>query len=388
MTGPADVLFYVQHLLGIGHLRRGALIAKALDQAGLRVAFVSGGMPVADLDIGGAELIQLPPLRTVDTDFSALVDQHGQAIDETWQARRRERLLTVLEATRPRALLTEMFPFGRRQLRFELLPLLDAAVARKPRPLVLCSLRDVLNPPDRPEKTAWILRTVERYYDRVLVHGDRAFLPLDHSFPEAERIAGRLAYTGYVVSTPPTAAGGSGEGTDEVLVSTGGGAVAEPLIEAALAARPLTSLRDRDWRILVGPNLPEARFQDYRARAEDGVRVERARHDFLALLARCKLSISQAGYNTVIEVLAAGPPAVVVPFAAGAEREQSLRAGLLAERGLLTVAEESGLDGAALAQAVETALEMRAARGASAPAMDGAARTAETVSQLLAVAPS
>ena len=41
----ADVLFYVQHLLGVGHLRRAAVIAEALERAGLAVVFVTGGPP-------------------------------------------------------------------------------------------------------------------------------------------------------------------------------------------------------------------------------------------------------------------------------------------------------------------------------------------------------
>jgi predicted glycosyltransferase len=84
-------------------------------------------------------------------------------------------------------------------------------------------------------------------------------------------------------------------------------------------------------------------------------------------LARGRLSISQAGYNTVLEVLAAGIPAVVVPFAAGAETEQSLRAGLLAERGALTLVEEATLTPASLAAAIATAL----ARGRTSDAITG-----------------
>lgn len=383
MTKRADILLYVQHLLGIGHLRRAALIAKALDRVGLEVVFVTGGMPVPGLDIGGAELAQLPPLRTADTEFSALVDGAGQPVDEAWRDARRDRLLALFDAARPRAVVTEMFPFGRRQLRFELMPLLEAAHAREPRVRVFCSLRDVLNPQEKPEKTAWILDMVARYVDRVLVHGDPSFVTLDESFPEAAQIADKLVYTGYVVDPPPAGLATRGAGTDEVLVSTGGGAVAEPLIEAALAARPLTTLKELGWRILVGHNLPEAKFHAYREAAPAGVLVERARPDFLALLARCRLSISQAGYNTVMEVLAAGPPAVVVPFAAGAEREQSLRAELLARRGLLSVAEEAGLDGPGLARAIEAALGLGSSASAR-PAMNGAAKTASHLAEQLA----
>jgi predicted glycosyltransferase len=341
MTASADILFYVQHLLGVGHLRRAALIAKALDRAGLSVTFVSGGMPVPGLDIGGAAFAQLPPLRTADQHFSALVDEVGRPVDDAWRGARRDRMLALFRRVRPRLLLTEMFPFGRRQLRFELIPLLEAARASQPRPLVVSSVRDVINRPGKPEKSAWIVETLRRYFDRVLVHGDPSFLTLETSFPEAAQVADMLDYTGYVVNTPPQSRSAIGEGAGEVLVSTGGGAVAGPLIDAALAARPLTRLQSRVWRILAGHNLPEATFRAYRKRVEDGVVLERARPDFLDLLSGAELSISQAGYNTVLEILAAGPPAVVVPFAGGAETEQSLRAALLAERGLLTVVEEA-----------------------------------------------
>ncbi|MHA1151276.1 MAG: glycosyltransferase family protein [Alphaproteobacteria bacterium] len=367
--GPIDVLLYVQHLLGIGHLRRAALLAKFLSQNDISVVLVSGGGPVDGLDIGAAGFVQLPPLRTRDESFSELIDQSGRPIDETWKAARRDRLLDLYRALKPRALLIEMFPFGRRQMRFELLPLLEAAGASRPRPQVLCSLRDVLTRSRRAEKTAWMLDTFARHFDLALVHGDPDFLPLERSFPEAAGIATKLRYTGYVVDTAPApdpgAAAGAVAGADgagEVIVSTGGGAVAGPLIEAALTARALSPLAATPWRFLIGPNVAEAAFRDMAARADDpgdapgGVTIERARPDFRRLLARARLSISQAGYNTVLEVLTAGIPAVVVPFAAGSETEQSLRARLLAARGALTLVEEAALTPASLATAIAAAL--------------------------------
>ncbi len=69
----------------------------------------------------------------------------------------------------------------------------------------------------------------------------------------------------------------------------------------------------------------------------------------------------------MLEVLAAGIPVVVVPFAAGAETEQSLRAGLLADRGALTLVEEAALTPASLAAAIEASL----ARGRVAPGTAG-----------------
>ena len=42
------VFFYVQHLLGIGHLKRAATLAQALRGAGFQVVLVSGGAPATD----------------------------------------------------------------------------------------------------------------------------------------------------------------------------------------------------------------------------------------------------------------------------------------------------------------------------------------------------
>ncbi len=349
-----DVLFYVQHLLGIGHVRRAALIARAMDRAGLGVVLVSGGLPVPGLDLAGAKLVQLPPLRARDESFSALVDTGGRPVDEAWKTARAAKLQAIYKQHRPKVLLIEMFPFGRRLMRFELLPLLDMASTAQPPPKIMCSLRDVLSAPRSAEKAGWMVATFRQYFDQLLVHGDRAFLPLERSFPPAREIAAQTRYTGYVTETvcAPASAGQSGE----VVVSTGGGAVAGPLIAAALAARPLSPLAEAPWRILVGDNLPEELFRAFCIAVPSGVVVERARPDFPVLLARARLSISQAGYNTVLDVLTAGIPAVVVPFAGSSETEQPLRACLLGERGALTVLPEAELSPATLAEAIGSAL--------------------------------
>jgi predicted glycosyltransferase len=384
--GRADVLFYVQHLLGIGHLQRALVIARALARGGLRVVLASGGMPVPGMDAGGARFVQLPPLRARDESFSELVDETGRPVDESWKAARAGRLRALYDEVRPAVLMTELFPFGRRQMRFELLPLLEAARASAPRPRIVCSLRDVLVAPDRGDKARWMIEVFARSYDLALVHGDPTFLPLERSFPAACEIADRIRYTGYVVEPQPALpAAGAGPDGREVVVSAGGGAVAGPLIEAALAARSRSPLAAAPWRILLGPGAGTADLEAWRRAAPPGIAVEPFRPDFRALLSKARLSISQAGYNTVLEVLAAGVPAVVVPFAGGRETEQDLRARLLAERGLLVRVEEAALSPAALARGIERALDR--APDAAAPALrtDGAAETARLVAGLVAI---
>jgi predicted glycosyltransferase len=348
----ARIFFYVQHLLGIGHLRRAAAIARALREAGAAVDFVSGGMPVDGVDLGGADLIQLPPATAADSGFSAILDAEGRPIDETWKTMRRDRLLAHFAAARPDILLVEMYPFGRRQFRFELLPLLEAAAQRRDRPLIACSVRDILVDKGRPDRVAEAVEIVRQRIDLVLVHGDPRLVTFDRTFAGAPAIADRLRYTGYVVERP-VAAAPADRMRGEILVSAGGGAVGAPLLTAALAARPLSRFRDRPWRLITGRNLPDGDAEILRRAAAPDISVETFRPDFTSLLQSCLLSVSQGGYNTVMELIAARCPAVIVPFAEGAESEQSLRAALLAERGVLGVLAPTELTAQNLAAAID-----------------------------------
>ena len=351
----ADVLFYVQHLLGIGHVMRAATLARAMTRRGLGVVVVSGGDHVPVLDAGSVDFVQLPPVRADDRFFKVLVDETGAVVDDAWKADRRDRLLAVFEQVRPRVLVLELFPFGRRQLRFELIPLLEAAGARRPRPWVVSSVRDILVEKAKPERNAEMVELAERYLDAVLVHGDPGLIPFEATFPHAGRLGERLCYTGYVVDRDAARATAAPGPRTDVVVSAGGGAVSESLLDAALGSRPLTVLKHAAWRFLVGHNLPEDRFRAFREKAPAGVVVERARPDFPALLANCRVSVSQGGYNTVMEVLATGARGVIVPYAGGEETEQTIRARLLAERGLVRVVEEEALDPRTLAAAVDAA---------------------------------
>ncbi len=377
---PAQVMFYVQHLLGTGHLQRAVAVARAAADAGLETVLVTGGMAAPDLDPGRARLIQLTPIRTRDETFSVLVDRDGHPLDEPFKAARRDELLRLFDALRPRILMTEMFPFGRRQMRFELLPLIEHARRARPRPRILCSLRDVLTTHKQPGKTDWMLDTFAQLYDLALVHGDPDILPLESSLPRVREVADRLRYTGYVLGAEAPATGAS-QGGGEVLVSTGGGAVAGPLVEAALAARALSPLASAPWRVLAGPNFPEADFNSAVARAPQGVVVERSRPDFRALLGQARLSISQGGYNTVMDVLAARIPAVVVPFSSRGETEQALRARVFAARGLLHIVEDDPLTGEALARGVGAALASPP-RGLEGIGTEGARETARILTAL------
>jgi len=356
------VFFHVQHLLGIGHLKRAAVLCRAFAAAGFDVTLASGGAPVAGLFPG--RVVQLPPMAAADATFRNLVDERGASIDEQWKRRRAEATLRAWKEARADVLVVELFPFGRRQLGFELLPLLEAARGA----LVVCSVRELLQ--RRPEREAQALEMVEAYFDHVLVHGDPRVARFDATFSAAGRIAAKIAYTGYVVEAAP--ARESELGKSEVLVSAGGGAVGRRLLETAIEARPLTRLAGRTWRLLAG------RLE--KAALPEGIIVDPFRNDFTMLLRNCELSVSQAGYNTVMETLQARARAVVVPFSQGSETEQGMRARLMGEKGLLEVLEEKDLSAQALAAAIDRAASRPRPRQVEID-MDGARASAELLRQ-------
>jgi predicted glycosyltransferase len=302
-----SVLFYVQHLLGIGHVRRAFRLAEAVAREGIKVTLVSGGEPpVETLDAEFAHIVQLAPIKSQDATFKNLVDPNGQAIDEKFKKIRRDTLVATFESVRPDAVVIEAFPFGRRAFRFEIEPLIEAARSCCPKPRILCSVRDIVVVPDEPSRIREIIDRVRADFDFVLVHGDPAFIPLEASFPAASHIADRIIYTGYV---------GNWEQAEEEDEAARANEVLSRLAEE-LSVPP--SRRRRSMR---GDGL-SYRFDGAcspdltcRSRSSAGWRsfaservLERYRR--IPDVARCRV-LRAAGYNTV-DILA-GARAVVVP---------------------------------------------------------------------------
>lgn len=355
MSDQPVLFFHVQHLLGIGHQMRAAALARACAVRGFDVHYASGGFPDREFDLGASHYHQLPPVRVKDADFSNLVDDADRTINEDWWNKRRDATLALFDRLTADILLLEGFPFARRKFAAELIPLIDKA--RERGIPVVTSVRDILVTPSKVEKREKALAIAEDKLDAVLVHGDPALIHLEQSFPGADRLGSKLYYTGYV-DGGETAHPAEDRSMGEIVVSVGGGAVGRTLIDTALAAQSIYSAKDnRPWRILLGPNLPENYVSDLKSKVLDkNITVEPARPDFRDLLAKAALSISQAGYNTVMDILAAHCPAVLVPFAKDNENEQSLRARLLADHGLAQVLSEQHYRPEDLAKAIEKAL--------------------------------
>ncbi len=372
------VLIWVQHLLGTGHLERMRCIAEALAARGTDVHFVTGGVSLPGRMPRDVRIIQLPPVKVADASFTPLRGPDGVPIDDAYRRERVARLLAAYDAASPSVVLFETFPFGRRSLRFELVPLLERIAATEPRPRVLSSIRDILQLEEKAGRDAEAWDWAQRWFDEVLVHGDPDFVRLEETFPLAANGRVPVCYTGYVTTTgaPPPRAPPAEQ--REVVVSAGGGSTGSHVLHAAIAARGFSALRELCWRVLVGPGIAEDEFRALAAKAAPGVVVERNRQDFPTLLARARVSVSQGGYNTVMDVVRSGVPAIVIPFEHRAETEQRMRAARLAARGAIELVDERELAPQLLAAAVDRAAS-RPARRELPFDMRGAERSAERI---------
>ena len=192
---------------------------------------------------------------------------------------------------------------------------------------IVSSVRDICYPfKGGKNPTKWPALTVDwanEYFDAILVHGDKNFVKLDESFEHLYLIDPPVYYTGYVTDTykpKPQERNGT-------VVSAGGGRVAEEVFDKAMELYDGT-----DWTFSIGPNHPKEHLEKFKKWASDKKKVKIIYNvkNFKDLLAKHKLSISQAGYNTVMDLWMTDTPAKFIPYVDDdGEQEQTTRAKLV-----------------------------------------------------------
>jgi predicted glycosyltransferase len=330
------IMLYCQHVLGLGHFFRSMRIAAALNRHD--VLFVEGGSPLNGFTPPPhVQRAFLPPLM-MDAEFSKMETYGGEDLAEI--AERRKRLLQRLfRDFAPDVLLIELYPFGRKRFGFELTPLLQAIRGEDARTRVICSLRDILV--EKEDQSAYeerVLKSLNPYFDLLLVHSDPELIRLDDTFSRTADIRIPVRYTGYVVQPANQHKPRVVEKT--IVASSGGGRVGVDLLAATVrAVRGVEDSAVR-LRIFIGPFMEDSDRELLAQLASGDSRITLSPFslDFPAELANADLSISMAGYNTCMDILSVNVRALVYPFPQN--REQAMRAGKFAERGILDVVED------------------------------------------------
>jgi predicted glycosyltransferase len=342
------IIIYSQNIWGVGHFFRSLEICRALSNHD--VILIIGGDRV-DIPLPEhVREVRLPGIMT-DREYNNLFTTEPGITLQQAQKQRKNRLLALLAEASPDIFVVELYPFGRNAFRVELDPVLERIRQKNlSHCRVVCSLRDILV--EKKDPIAYEKRVIgklNRYFDALLVHSDPSVLKLDETFSRTKDINIPIQYTGYVAQKPPRGARLKirrqlGIKQNEILIvaSAGGGKAGATLMQSVIAAfLRLNTFEVSRLYAFTGPYLSQEEFDTIRRQSGNRVYISRFSTDFLSYLAAADLSVSMAGYNTSMNILATNVPALVWPFSH--DREQGLRAERLARLGALTILKNEDL---------------------------------------------
>jgi predicted glycosyltransferase len=356
------IAFYCQNVLGVGHITRSRSIVKELAES-CDVTFILGGEDAGiHFSIPRVKKILLPPIMMKEVDGTLYVPGNSVPLEHQWHLR--EVALSKISEHFD-ALIIELFPFGRKKFGNEILSFQQKLKKINPRLLTFCSLRDIMIKKLSEEKrAAKIIHILTANFDKVLVHSDPRIIPLDLTWPAAKDVKELISYTGFVAETQKNTK--HKRINNKILVSSGGGNVGSELFEKI--AQVAHFFPEHTFQFILGPYMPKEKKDLIRDLVKKTNNIEFADFlpDFEQHLKECALSISLAGYNTVMNILNTKTPALLYPYQAN--WEQLTRLDILADKGCLLKLESLDDLEASIREALnfspkEFAVDLSGARG-------------------------
>lgn len=356
-------------------------LARALTE-NFRVNILSGApLPVGVVSPERVSLSQLAPLAIANDGTLSTLDRR-RPVERALEIRR-QALANVFATIRPDVIVLDLFPFGARQLDGELLPLLDAARRCRPKPLVVCSVRDPDDLPFSSDNDHEVIRLLQTCFDAILVHTDPHYATLENSWLRAASINIPVYHTGFIRPIVTNHDGRAKKNKTQVLVSAGSGLGGGRLLRAAAQAHALLA-QDESMRMQLvgGPLLPEDDWRTLRSmtRGNRNIVMQRYVSDIQRLMQQADVSIGHCGYNSCLDVLESTPPALLVPRSD--DVKQVRRGRKLQRLGAAMVLDAASLSPEAIAHAIRE-LRVQLPRR---PVFDtsGATRSTALIQNLLA----
>jgi predicted glycosyltransferase len=133
------------------------------------------------------------------------------------------------------------------------------------------------------------------------------------------------------------------------------------LLRCVIEAHALLDAEHVILDVICGPFLPHDSWDALSrlARGKPAIRLRKFVPNLPEELRAASASISQCGYNTALDILRSGVPALVVPFSEGREDEQMNRARRLERLGALRVLQAASLNPMRLAEEIRTLLRFK-----------------------------
>lgn len=347
------LIFYYTHKESLGHTIRSLSIINALNRnygKNLKTYVFQAGKPQDYLLIPkGTQVFHVPSPYYSSANFK----RHPQALSLPLNSRARsEYMLRLIIKINPDIFITEFFPFGRHESRFELLPVLAYLKRKKIR---ICAS---IGYPYITLDNYKIIPSYLNFYDELLIHvpkdtESKYFLRnIQKSlFKDFYRnlfftLRKRIRYTGYIL--PYTVDGlkpideireeFNALGKIMVLVSRGGGVIHPKIITHSILAKKYLS--DKFVFVVVaGPATSEAGMSLFRELmgkiGSNNIFLVKYSQQFSSFMRACDISISMSGYNTSVQLLYFKKKSIIIPSSVNSETAKGYGSEQLARSELL-----------------------------------------------------
>ena len=353
------IVLYSHDTFGMGNIRRTLLLSQEFiaDYPGASILIITGSPMIHAFRIPkGVDYIKLPCLDRLEAEQYAPRYLSGcpEEVKETREAVLRESVLRF----NPDLIVVDKRAAG---VDGELLPTLQALRRNGRSTKLVLGVRDILDDPERTRKVLagnGSFEVIDEFYDEVWIYGSKAIFDTTKEYGFPESVIRKTFYCGYLKR--PTVAARRSDGPPRILVTTGGGGDGSDLIEAYLTG--LSTLpRNVALRstVIFGPQMPQARRLEILRRFDymADVNFMEFEAEIANRYAESDVVVSQAGYNTVCELLSFSRRAILVPRSEPV-REQLIRARLMAQRGFFECIEPQALTPATLISRVLEALDV------------------------------
>ena len=398
MTSAPTVVMYSPDSIGLGHVRRHALIASEL------VAQVPSVNVVMLIGCGAGAFFELP--SGVDSIKIPSVQKTGK---DSWRARslglssedtRRIRsglIRESLDSLKPDLFLVDHLPAG---IWGELVPAFQHLKAHSRQTKIVLGLRDILDEPEhvrqrwQSDKTYDLIR---EYYDSIFIYGDETIYPSAQHYGLGFRICDDVHYLGYIGPKSDKLNGAAQHATrlsqepglrrtpgDKlILVMAGGGYDAYPMMSSVMQGLiALDSATRPDAVFITGPLMPhELRAQLVEQSSGIGATIVPWTCNVKDYLDAANLVVTMGGYNSLLETVTSGKPTINIPRS-GPSQEQTIRARLFNELGFVSYLPLEHAKPQRMAAAIEENLSKCPRSGQPLP-VDGASRTARRIKAML-----
>jgi predicted glycosyltransferase len=338
------IVLYSHDTFGMGNIRRTLLLSQEFitEYPGASILIITGSPMIHAFRIPtGIDYIKLPCVDRLAAEQYAprYLSGCSEEVKQTREAILKESVLRF----NPDLMVVDKRASG---IDGELLPTLHALRQNGRHTKLVLGVRDILDEPDHTRRVLAAngsFEAIDEFYDQVWIYGSKDIFDTAKEYAFPESIRHKTFYCGYLKR--PTVSPGRKEGPPRVLITTGGGGDGSDIIEAYLTG--LSTLpRNVALRttVIFGPQMPEVRRAELLRRFEYLADVEFLdfEADITNRYAESDVVVSQAGYNTVCELLSFSRRAILVPRSKPV-REQLIRARLMAQRGFFECIEPQDL---------------------------------------------